>query len=156
MRGPRYPTTKWGEFACVFGERMRRQLCLVSTIVGDHNQLNGAASARNTEACPPPAHASDQACQAWCTCQRDTHTRFLLVLPPTTAAASECNNLLLLLLPCACTYIACCCCCCSAVGLGASGAVYFGANLEFPGNPLSQSVRELLCACARFNVSVVC
>jgi hypothetical protein len=27
-----------------------------------------------------------------------------------------------------------------AVGLGASGAVYFGANLEFPGNPLSQSV----------------
>jgi hypothetical protein len=30
---------------------------------------------------------------------------------------------------------------CSAVGLGASGAVYFGANLEFPGNPLSQSVR---------------
>lgn len=27
-----------------------------------------------------------------------------------------------------------------AVGLGASGTVYFGANLEFPGNPLSQSV----------------
>jgi cytidine deaminase len=27
-----------------------------------------------------------------------------------------------------------------AVGLGASGAMYLGANLEFPGNPLNQSV----------------
>lgn len=34
-------------------------------------------------------------------------------------------------------------CVCRAVGLGGSGAVYFGANLEFPGNPLSQSVSNL-------------
>ncbi len=29
-----------------------------------------------------------------------------------------------------------------AVGLGESGCVYFGVNIEFPGVPLNQSVRE--------------
>ena len=35
--------------------------------------------------------------------------------------------------------------CCAghrAVGLGNSGCVYFGVNIEFPGVPLNQSVRD--------------